>query len=49
MASVPVHVVELWKKLYGVDVFNKDHEKAVIRLLQDPDLRHFRTDDGKPI
>ena len=49
VASVPVHVVELWKKLYGVDVFNKDHEKAVIRLLQDPDLRHFRTDDGKPI
>lgn len=49
VASIPVYMVELWKKLYGIDVFNKDHEKAVIRLLNDPELRHFRTNNGKPI
>jgi hypothetical protein len=49
VASIPLHVVELWKKVYGIDVFNKDHEKAVIRLLNDSELRHFRTNNGKPI
>ncbi len=49
VASVPLHIIEFWKKVYGVDVFNKDHEKAVIRLLEAPEFRHFRTDNGKPI
>ena len=43
VASVPLYLVELWKKQYGVDVFNKDHEKAVARLLNDPDLRYLKT------
>ena len=49
VASIPLSVVEHWRKVYGVDIFNKDHERAVIRLLEDSDMRHFRTDNGKPI
>ena len=43
VASIPVYVAELWRKIYGIDVFNKDHEKAVERLLNDPDLRYLKT------
>lgn len=43
VASVPVFVVELWKKQYGIDVFNKDHAKAVERLLNNPDLKYLKT------
>lgn len=43
VASIPLYLVELWKKMYGVDVFNKDHEKAVERLLNNPDLRYLKT------
>lgn len=43
VASIPVYIVELWKKLYGVDVYNKDHEQAVTRLLNNPDLKYFKT------
>lgn len=43
VASVPLFIVEMWKKVYGVDIFNKDHEKAVERLLNDPDLRFLKT------
>lgn len=49
VASVPLHMIEFWKKVHGVDVFNKDHEKAFIRLLEQPEFRHFRTDNCKPI
>lgn len=49
VASVPLHMIEFWKKVHGVDVFNKDHEKAFLRLLEAPEFRHFRTDNGKPI
>ena len=43
VASVPLFIVELWKKQYGIDVFNKDHEKAVDRLLNNPDLKFLKT------
>lgn len=43
VASIPLHLVELWKKQHGVDIFNKDHAKAVARLLNDPDLRYLKT------
>lgn len=43
VASVPVFVVELWKKQYGIDIFNKDHAKAVERLLNNPDLKYLKT------
>ena len=49
VASVPLHMIEFWKKVHGVDVFNPDHEKAFIRLLEAPEFRHFRTDNCKPI
>ena|GEM_PF-1207759 len=43
VAKIPLFVVEMWKKQYGIDVFNKDHEKAVERLLNNPDLRYLKT------
>lgn len=43
VASVPLYLVELWQKMYGIDIFNKDHEKAVERLLNNPDLRYLKT------
>jgi hypothetical protein len=49
VASVPLHMIELWKKIYGVDVFNEDHAEAFKRLLEAPEFRHFRTDNCKPI
>ena len=42
VASVPNYVVELWKK-QGVDIDNPDHEAEVIRRLNDPDLKYFKT------
>ena len=49
VASVPLHMIEFWKKVHGVDAFNPDHQKALERLLNDSQFRHFRTDNGKPI
>ncbi len=43
VASIPLFVAEMWRKQYGVDVFNKDHEKAVERLLNNPDLKYLKT------
>lgn len=43
VASIPLFIVELWKKQYGLDIFNKDHEKAIERLLNNPDLRYLKT------
>lgn len=42
-ASIPNIVIEQWKNKYGVDVFNKDHEKAVKRLLNNPEYRYLKT------
>lgn len=46
IATIPSIVVDKWKRELGVDVFNKDHEKAVKRLLNDPDWRYLRTAPG---
>lgn len=47
IASIPLVVVEKWLREYGVDVFNKDHQKKVRQLLNDPDNRFLRTSPGR--
>jgi hypothetical protein len=42
-ARIPDVVVYEWKRLFGVDVFNKDHAQAVKKLLNSPDYRYLKT------
>jgi hypothetical protein len=41
-ASIHVEVANLWKQLYGIDVYKAEHWPAVRRLLNDPDWKHMR-------
>lgn len=42
-ASIPNIVIEKWKNEYGVNVFDKNHEKRVFRLLNQPEYRYLKT------
>lgn len=42
-AQIPNIIIEKWKNEHGVDVFNKDHEKAVYKLLNDPQYKFLKT------
>jgi hypothetical protein len=42
-ASIPVVIIEKWRRELGVDVFNDDHWPAVRRLLNSPDWRWLKT------
>ena len=46
IAEVPMGVVELWRTVLGVDIFNRNHWPAVKRLLRDSEWRHLRTSSG---
>lgn len=46
IASVPMNIYLKWKQELGVDMLNKDHEKKVKQLLNDPDWRYLRTAPG---
>lgn len=46
IASFPPIVIEIFKKRYGADPLAKGNEQLLLRLLNDPDLRHFRTAPG---
>ena len=41
-ASVPNVVQIEWRQKYGVDMFNRDHQKAVFKLLNSPDYRYLK-------
>lgn len=41
-ASIPNVVWVEWKQKHGVDLFNKDHEKAVFKLLNSPEYRYLK-------
>lgn len=43
VASIPLVIVEKWRKEEGLDVFNKDHADRVKRKLNDPEYRYLRT------
>jgi len=42
-ARIPMTVVYEWKRLFGVDVYKKDHAQAVKKLLNSPDYRYLKT------
>ena len=42
-AKIPMIVIEKWLNEHGVDAFNKDHQKAVYRLLNQPEYRYIKT------
>jgi hypothetical protein len=46
VASIPHVVIELWKKLYGVDYYSRDPDmqRKVDKLLNDSDWYKLRTD-----
>lgn len=43
VASIPIGVQMEWLTKYGIDVYNPEHEKAVVKLLNDPDWRYLKT------
>lgn len=43
VGSIPLVIVEKWKRELGVDVFNPHHMPAVKRLLNDPDYAYLKT------
>ena len=47
VARIPNSVINKWKIEKGVDVFNKDHLKAVNRLLNDPEWKYLRVGTGR--
>lgn len=47
IASIPLVIAEKWRNELGVDIFNRDHEKKIKRLLNDPDWRFLRTSPGR--
>lgn len=46
VASIPLVVIEKWKRELGVDVFNKDHMQKVKQLLNDPEYKWLRTHES---
>jgi len=46
IAEIPLGVVEFWRTMLGVDIFNRDHWPAVKRLLRNSEWRHLRTSPG---
>jgi hypothetical protein len=45
VASIPVVVQYEWLKRYGVNIFDREHEARVRRLLNDPEWRYLRTSE----
>jgi len=41
-ARIPNAVIELWRTMYGVDIFNKNHAPAVKRLLNSSEWKFLR-------
>ena len=42
-AQVPNIVIEKWLNEHGVNFYNKDHQKAVFKLLNQPEYRYLKT------
>ena len=47
VAKIPTIFFEKWRNDYGIDIYNRDHEDAVMRLLDDPEWRWLRTDNSQ--
>jgi len=46
VASIPLVIIEKWKRELGVDIFNKDHMPKVKQLLNDPEYKWLRTHES---
>jgi hypothetical protein len=42
-ASIPNIVIEKWINEFGVNVFDRNHEKKVFSLLNQPEYRYLKT------
>ena len=42
-ATIPNIVIEKWLSEFGVNVYNKDHEKKVFQLLNQPEYKYLKT------
>jgi len=42
-AQIPLIVAEKWLNEHGVDIFNKDHEKKIYWLLNQPENKWLKT------
>jgi hypothetical protein len=47
VASFPPIAIEIFKRRWGADPLARGNEALLRRLLNDPDLRHFRTAPGR--
>jgi hypothetical protein len=47
VASIPLIVVEKWKRELGIDVYNKNDWPKIKQLLNDPDNRFLRTHESR--
>lgn len=47
IANIPLIVIEIWKKRYGIDPTMPGHETLLRRLLNDPDNRFLRISAGR--
>ena len=41
-ASIPNIIAMKWKQEKGVDIFNRDHQKAMFKLLNDPEYKFLK-------
>jgi len=39
----PPIIIEKWLREFGVDVFNRDHQKKVFGLINQPEYRYLKT------
>ncbi len=46
-AKIPNVVAMKWKIEHGVDIFDRNHEKAMFRLLNDPENMYLRSTDKR--
>jgi hypothetical protein len=42
-ANIPNILILKWKQELGIDVFNKDHSKAMFSLLNSPEYKYLKT------
>ncbi len=47
VGTIPVGVQLKWRKEHGVDIYNPNHTKAIMKLMNDPDYRYLRTATGR--
>lgn len=47
VACIPIGVQYQWMQKHGVNIWKKEHRKAVFKLLNDPDYKYLKTTNGR--